>query len=534
MRPLSSRCALSAAGLGFLGLVNMNLHRIAKRSAVLAFSLGGCATVDPRADMDRTSQHLKHAIGTETLYRQDDHAVIDQRIADLTAGGLTADEAVQVALLNNPRLQTTVYRLGISRADFVQSELFTNPSLSFSLRWPDGGGLTNLQAGIAQNVAELWQIKHRKEAAQRDLDRTVLDVARDASMLALDVRVAYWRAVRVDRESELARENLSLGQKLIDVAISRREAGAGSDVDVNLARSQHIDLEFKLRSTVLSAIEAHAVLAKLLGLTQAPGEIVLTDALIDPGTWTLTADTVITTARHSRLDVQATRMAAEAAEARVAYEKSRFVRSLEVGLSTERSARNSRGGRDWLAESAYSSAQAGQLTPPSLQPREDQSTDWVVGPEIGAELPIFDQNQAQIARAEYVHQQALRMLEALERELTQDAHVVLKRANTAADNADFYKESALPLREQGLALAQGAYTAGRTTLLAVQEAQRALLSARFGYVEAMTNHALAIVELERVAGRPFAMLVNSAASPNPNGEPMPTEPTEDRQEEKKP
>jgi hypothetical protein len=175
--------------------------------------------------MDRASQHLEHAIGTETLYRPDDNAVIEQQVAHLTAGGLTADEAVQVALLNNPRLQAAVYRLGISRADFVQSGLFTNPSLSFSLRWPDGGGLTNLQAGIAQNVAELWQIKHRKEAAERDLDRTILDVAREASMLALDARVAYWRAVRADRESDLARENLALGQKLIDVAISRREAG---------------------------------------------------------------------------------------------------------------------------------------------------------------------------------------------------------------------------------------------------------------------------------------------------------------------
>lgn len=488
----------------------MNLRPLAKLQTLLVCVLGGCATIDPRPDMDRASQHLEHAIGTATLYRPDDDTVVEQHVAALIAGGLSADEAVQVALINNPRLQASTYRLGISRADFVQSGLFTNPSLSFSLRWPDGGGLTNLQAGIAQNIAELWQIKHRKQAAERDLDRTILDVAREASTLALDVRIAYWRAVRARRERELAQENLALGQKLIDVTVSRREAGAGSDVDVNLARSLHIDFEFRMRSAALAAIEAHAAFAKLLGLTTPPVDIVLTDALAEPSDWSLTPELVITTALESRLDVQATKMAATAAEDRVAYEKARFLRSLELGLSTERSARNSRGGRDWLAETAYASAQSGQLTPPNLQPREDQSTDWVVGPEIGVELPIFDQNHAQIARAEYVHQQALKLLDALERELTQDAYVALDRAKTAAENARFYKESALPLREQGLTLAQGAYTAGRTTLLSVQEAQRLLLAARFGYVEAIANHVLAIVELERVAGRPFAKMIETS------------------------
>ncbi|MBK8269376.1 MAG: TolC family protein [Planctomycetes bacterium] len=130
----------------------------------------------------------------------------------------------------------------------------------------------------------------------------------------------------------------------------------------------------------------------------------------------------------------------------------------------------------------------------------------------GVELPLFDQNRAQIAKAEYVHQQALKVLDALERELTQEAYVGFERATTAAENARFYKEKVLPLRETGLSLAQGAYTAGRATLLSVQEAQRLLLEARAGYVETLMNHALAIVELERVAGRPFQRLLESAAS----------------------
>lgn len=489
--------------------------------------LAGCVTVDPRPDFDRTVQHVERAVGVAELYRPEDDPIIEQRVTSLLDDGLSAHDAIQIALLNNPQLQAATYRLGISRADFVQSGLFSNPTMSFSLRWPDGGGLTNLQAGMAQNIAELWQIPHRKQATKHELDRTILEVAREASVLAQDARVAYWRAVRADRERDLATENLTLAQKLVDVAISRRDAGAGSDVDVNLARSQHTSAELKRRKATLAAVEARAGLAKLLGVTTSPNELTLADELIEPTVWTVSAEQIVSTARVNRLDLQAAQMTVAAASARVEFEKSRFLRSLELGLSAERSARGSRGGRDFLAETAFASLQSGQVTPPSLEPREDQSTEWVIGPELGVELPIFDQNQAQITRAQYVKQQALKLLDALARELAQDAHVALERARTAADNALFYTETVLPLREQGLTLAHGAYTAGRTTLLSVQEAQRLLLEARSGRIETLTDYALAIVELERVAGRPLDQLLQAAApvatptesSPSPEDNP---------------
>lgn len=481
-------------------------------TAMTLVALAGCATVKPRADFDRAARDVGRAVGTEAFYRPDDERDNERRVTELLDGGLSADEAVQVTLLNNPRLQAALFKLGISRAEVVQSGLFSNPTLAVSVRWPDGGGLTNLQAGLAQNIAELWQIPYRQKAAERDLDRTVLEVAREASVLALDARTVYWRAVRAHRDHELARENLELAQNLHQLAISRRDAGAGSEVDVNLAESQLMGAELRLRNAGLGAVEASAALATRLGIKTPPRDLLLSDSLLEPTAWTLTPAQVITTAMADRLDVQATIMAADGALARVELEKSRFLRSLELGVSTERSARNSRGDRNWLADTAFASAQAGQLTPPSLQPREPESTDWVIGPELGVELPLFDQNQAQIAKAEYVHRQALKVLDALERELTQEAYVAFERATTAAGNARFYKEKVLPLRETGLSLAQGAYTAGRATLLSVQEAQRLLLEARAGYVEALTNHALAIVELERVAGRPFQKLLESAAS----------------------
>lgn len=486
--------------------------RISATVMFAALAIGGCATINPRPDFERASQDVERATGAPWPVPPADEASIAAQVAELLNGGLTSNEVVQLALLNNPRLRSELLSIGIGRAQVVQSTLFTNPVLALSLRWPDGGGLTNLEMGLSQNIAELWQIPLRKQAAQRDLDRTILDVARAASVTALEAKAAYFSAVRADRESEISRQNLDIARQLVELAVARRDAGAGSEVDVNLARARQMESELQARRAEVTTVEARAELARLCGLQTPPQELVFAEPLPEPAAWTLAAGDVIATAREHRLDVQAVRQLVDAAWARVGLEKARFLRSLEIGVSVERSERGTRGDRNWLAETAWASAEAGQLTPPSLQPREPLSTDWVVGPTLGVEVPLFDQNQAQIAKAEYEHQQAQQALEALDRDLVQQAHVALKRARVAAENARFYRESYLPLQEESLKLAQEAYRVGRTQLLAVLDVQRGLLDARAGYVAAQAEAGIALVELERVAGQPASVLL--AAQPS--------------------
>ncbi len=77
--------------------------------------------------------------------------------------------------------------------------------------------------------------------------------------------------------------------------------------------------------------------------------------------------------------------------------------------------------------------------------------------------------------------------------------------------------SSVPLlRETSLDLARTAYQAGRTTLLNVLEAERALLTARGGYVDALQASASMLVELEKVTGQPLARILEAVqTSVNP-------------------
>lgn len=470
-------------------------------------ALGGCATVDPRLDYDRAAEHVRQTTGQESLYRPGDEEIVERKIEELLADGLTADEAVQVCLLNNPRLQAAFFDVGIARADVVQSGLLSNPSLGVSLRLPSGGGLANLEAGLAQNIVELWQIPVRKRVAERTLDQAVLELARQAGVLATEAKTAYYHAVAADQGRRITSENLDIVRQLLDLALARQEAGVGTEVEVNLSRSELRETELALRSAKLAAFEARSELATLLGLTMPPDNLELAEVLPGPPEWTLTTERLLETARAWRLDIKAARQAVEAAAANVKLERLRVFPVVELGFELERGERKRSRGRKLFAETARSSVEAGELTAPGFEPNEDEGTDFIIGPSISLELPIFDQNQAQIAVADYAYFQAAKMLDALAREVTQETRLAHARAKAAWDTARFYRDRLLPLRETNLELARDAYGAGKASFLSVLEAQRTLLEARAGYVGALEASAVALPELERVTGQPIQRIL---------------------------
>ncbi len=69
-----------------------------------------------------------------------------------------------------------------------------------------------------------------------------------------------------------------------------------------------------------------------------------------------------------------------------------------------------------------------------------------------------------------------------------------------------FREQSIPLAQSNLELSREAYRAGRASFLSVLEAQRFSLETRSGLVGAAQAAAIAVPELERTIGLPFAKL----------------------------
>lgn len=439
--------------------------------------LGGCATVDPTSDYEWARDEVSTATGENGLYQPGDELEIAEQVGELLGDGLYMQEAVQVCLLNNGEIRTKLMEIGIRRAGAVQAGLLSNPSLGVMFRLPLGDGSAVTELGLIQNLIELWRISPRKHLAQSQLEQTVLEVAHEAASLVAETKMRYARAAGALAALKAAEENHATAREFLELTLTRQEAGATTQVDVNAARSEFLEQEAWLREASFAVFESKRELLQILGVPGHPGDIVLLDTLRGIPNLAVELPRMLELARDSRLDLRAAAKYVASTESALVLEDRSLFRQLGAGLSLE-----SEGGETQL------------------------------GPAVRLEIPIFDQNQAQIAKAEYRHAQALRQFEALNIQVEQEVRGALEEYSVASDLARLYRDQILPLRQSSLELARESLAQGKTRFLSVLEAQGELLAARREYVERLEAVSESIPGIEAACGRPLSEILSPAQS----------------------
>jgi cobalt-zinc-cadmium efflux system outer membrane protein len=425
-----------------------------------------CIQVEPKADFERARALVEESTGEAEVFNPYRPTLTDEEIATTLADGLTLDESVQLALLNNRQLQADFMEIGIAHADWVQSRLLSNPSIDLLWRFPSDDS-TLFEAAVGQELTELWRLSGRKRSSKQSLDATVLRIARRAGELVAETKQAYFSAVGARELHEVTEESLALVQQTFDTVKAMHEAGSADTFDENLARGQLLTEQLAVRRTRLEAATATRNLASLLSVDIEADDLHLTDELHVLDHSYLDPVSLIELARSSRLDLRALAAAVKAAKTRVKVEERSVWNRLEVGPAMER-------------------------------PNDGSST--LRGPGVSLDLPIFDQNQAGIARAEFELAQLVKLQEAAHLAIAQDVRTAIDTTRTAAGNHDLYERELLPLAEENLALARESYSVGRSTFIVLLEVQRTLLEIRKQAIESSIESASATASLERVVG----------------------------------
>lgn len=485
----------------------------------------GCASIDARPDFARTSELIAQATGERDVLPAESDATPDSDLEAMRRDGLGLEQVVRLALLNNPAMRAEFLEIGVARADLVQSGLFSNPTFGLSIQFPEGGGRSNLQASLAQNIVDLWQIPVKKEIASRNLDATILRVADAAVTLAAKARSAFFIAVASRQAHSIADENVSLADRLLEVAQARKQAGAVGDLDVNLARGGLLAARIEVQRADLAVSLAEADLAAVLGVRSDLNDVIFSTPLPVPPDVALSMDSVIDLAFASRLDLKAAAMKVDAAERQIVLEVRKIVPSFQLGLALERNERRALPGRNLLAETERASIKNGGFSAPDTQTRGERNAersaeiDTIFGPSLNMTLPLFDQNQAQIAKARFVYEQESRRLESLELIAMQSIRRAVASAQTSWDIARSFANDVLPQASRNLEMSRESYKAGRSSLIIVLDAQRVLLEARRGYVAALQAAALSVADLEQAAARPISQILEQSAKSPPTTQP---------------
>ena len=159
----------------------------------LILLLVGCA-VKTAPEWKRFQEMAKERTDQELLWEksQEEHTAILTEVDELLADGLSRQEAVRVALLNNRVLQSSFEELGISKSDLVQAGLFSNPSLSAVFRFLiSSGSGTNIDADLFFPISDLWQIPFRKKAAAAQMEATIMRLGQTVIETVAEAKHAY-------------------------------------------------------------------------------------------------------------------------------------------------------------------------------------------------------------------------------------------------------------------------------------------------------------------------------------------------------
>jgi cobalt-zinc-cadmium efflux system outer membrane protein len=488
--------------------------------SLVCLNLGsGCASTHATEDFQRAADLVADRTGTRDLCTPDSEQRAEQKVRALLDGGLSIDEAAQVALLNNPEFQSIVAEIGASRADLAQSALLTNPTLSLGLQFPEGGGLSDLTVGFGAQLADLWQIPIRKQLAEAELERTIHAVGQHAVELVTRVRTACYRVLALQQAVTYTQENLRLVQRAVALSEAQFRAGEVSEFDVNLARTGALDVQEELIATSGLLEQARADLAQTLGLTTRIGEIRLTDTLPTASQSWPAAEVLLDRALEERFDVRVSWFAVQRAEAALRLECRKFLPDVQLGFAFERGEQRAIPGRNILADTARASIAAGTLTAPTIQSRgernieKSQIIDAKLGPTLALTLPIFDQNQAQIEKARVRVLQARRDYESRAEAVAADILRATAAARSSLEMLEFQQSKGL---SQAMATVDGAerrYQAGEEGVLVLIEAQDSLVKRRRAYVNTLRDYAISLAQLEGAVGGRAVLMRSTSSAP---------------------
>ncbi|MFO0839800.1 MAG: TolC family protein [Phycisphaerae bacterium] len=470
---------------------------------LLCLTLASCAAIEHGRELQEARQWMDEATGRRPAWAVDTAL---GRLALPPSGELTQDAAIDLALTNNRALRADIEVIGESNAELVQAGLLSNPMLSLMMRFPDGGGRASLEFGLAKDFADLWLIPSRKRAAQSMLQQRLLSFTDNAVGLVRDVTTTFVMLQYLDRTIELQNENLEVLRQAIEVAQARLRSGSTTQLDVNLLEARRLQAELDLLQMRNERATTQFNLLRLLGVSRESAA--WRPAPLPPAEFDRNADedALIDWGLQRRLDIQAAGWEVDAALAEFDQQKLRLIQSFGVGVSGERTARRGIPGRNIAADTARASLASGRLTAPEFEPRSArraarrQEIDFVLGPVIEVPLPIFDQNQAQIAKAQYRARELHERYCELEQRTVEQMRAAIATRQTAARRREIYQASLLPVQQSNLQVAETAYQSGQESILTVLLAQQDLIQAQIGLVGAIRDQLTATANLERELG----------------------------------
>src|SRR6266851_3393934 len=227
------------------------------------WGIAGCAHVDPNPAFQELANAVHLRTGKRVQWNRGtaEDAQAQAAVAPLLSRPLTADSAVQVALLNNHNLQATYEELGIAQADLVEAGLLRNPIFTFERRFPGQA----LEMDVLKEFIDILLLPLRKRIAAAQFEAAKLRVGHEILNLAGEVRAAFYEHQGDQQLVDLRTTVAVATERSAESALRMHEAGNLKNLDLATEQALHAQAKIELAKAQSEATQSREKLNKLMG-----------------------------------------------------------------------------------------------------------------------------------------------------------------------------------------------------------------------------------------------------------------------------
>jgi outer membrane protein TolC len=392
------------------------------RAAVLTgwiSSVAGCASFSPDGGMGAVSGIAGSTLNKEVVaLRTGDDAAAARAVLDrLLKRALTADAAVQIALLNNRGLQAAYDELALAEARMVEGSLPPNPRITvLSIA---GSAEIEIERAIVADVLALSTLPVRSEIAATRFRQAQLRAAEETLRIAAETRRAYYRVVATDELVGFLTQAQTAAETATKLATRLGETGGMNKLDQAREQVFYAELTAQLAAARQRAATEREALTRWMGLWGADLAFRLPAALPAVPRRAQALAAVEADAVRRRVDLQIARMELDAlAKSYRLTQATRFINLLEGGYAAKTT--------------------------------KDKETGEVIherGVDVELQIPIFDFGEVRVREAEARYMEAVNRLANRAVDVRSQARDAYRVYRSTYDIAGHYQREVLPLRK---------------------------------------------------------------------------------------
>jgi cobalt-zinc-cadmium efflux system outer membrane protein len=388
---------------------------------------------------------------------------------------ISLDDAIQMALEHNHSLLAARTVIQQNQAEETTANLRPNPVLmgdsqflpifqpsQFSADYLDNTAQFDL--GVSYLFERGKKRQHRLQAAKDLTAVSRSQVADNERNLIFQVASQFTNVELAESTLELAAEDLKSFQSTLDITEARYKAGDIGEDDLLKMKLQMLQFQMDLSAAQLARVQGLSDLRQLLGYESIVADYDVAGSFeYQPVKGNL--DDFQSMALQNRPDLQAARQSVTAANSQHELQKA-------IGK------------RDVTGQASYT--HLGYINDLSLFGQ--------------IQMPIFDRNQGEIARAGFAITQAQEQEKLATGQVMTDVRDAFEGLRSNDQIVGLYRSGYLDAAQQSRDITEYAYRHGAASLLDFLDAERSYRATQLGYRQSLASYLLALEQLREAVG----------------------------------